>query len=1768
MKNYTFILFLVYLFSQIAPSNEILAQEIVPPKSYINVPPSPTAAGLAKYGDIPVSLYTGTPSIEIPLHVVSGRTLSLPITLKYHASGIKVEETAGWVGLGWALDAGGVISRSVRGIPDDYQMKGYIDTAPQLDAELALPKVSLDYILKVLGGQADSEPDDYFYSFNGLSGRLIVGPNEVVRTIPQTNLNIDISRSNKSILDGGAYQISEWIVTADDGTKYYFDADEHTYKQTGESIGLYYISAWHLTKIESSTGSDIIELSYYDHHTTYYQTQEHRESLEFGNCVLSLIPDYDTPNRQVEYGQRRLKEITSAKEKIVFNSPTKRDDARSYMDNTKQEYQLDNIEVYKKTASGWTLNNKINFSYTYFGTAAISKRLKLDSVQHEGLSGEKSPPYRFTYNEQYQFPDRLSKAIDHWGYYNGAANNIVLYQQETFAPATGANRNPNATYANLGMLHKITYPTGGFTELTYEPHDYGRTGHSETVYYTTINKNADVWATYVPGGPDPAESMTQFVIRSDDKYLRLVYLNVYFDLEYAGVDDWVEIRDSTHAIYNNHTFTENHSGYIVLPAGKYYLYARARSHQGDKKVKAVVTWQDVIKSTGTGGGNWPITGGVRVKKQVSNDGYGNNYIREYRYRFESDPSRSSGILLTEPRYYYIEEMYGCFFISRSSTSIVAPGVTQGSHIAYREVQVLHGTNGQYGKMVHTFTSPIEFPDDDPTISDYTWPFSSRTTYDWKRGKPHETRVLDNEGQTLQKTSHQYRFKDTQAPSDHISTQKYNALTIGTGPRFYQSIHPVPFDKVTYHPYKVISSWWHPVSESTVWYNSNGQPTVTTGKEYEYASNVHKLLTKLTETNTGGQQKRITEYVYAHQQSDPMRDRNMLSQLRSLTVKDGANTYLSKQWVTWSSSIPGAIGTWLPREQWIWTGSGTPPGNPSVSTAIKTMEIIMYDVYGNPLRVRDANNGETRLFYGSLTQPFSQNGINGVQGAYLTGIQKVIGSVDAISGGVRPSSGDDLFTEVRYDTRGRVTREIDENVKDTWYEYDNLHRLSAIRNHSNQLLTQVNYIYSATSGNGWTFQPNGPNYIETIEFSGTTAGDRISRVYYDGLGRPIQSQLRVNASDVIVQHTFYDVNGREEAITRPITTSNTGLAYITKNSLMGSSWSPGGGIVMGSGFQYSGSNAEIGFDAEYSYSQTSYYADPLGRVAKQVPPGLTYRMSGVPERTVRFEYGFNSASVESFSALGYAMNRLHKRTVIDENGDRLWEYTDGWGRTIAQVVDFGKSSVGVVSSHDIFTGFEYDLLDRLVKVHEPRGWSTTNFKRVYNYDRLGRLTSETSPDLNGSIEYLYDRAGNLRLKKDAKGVITYYLYDDLHRLIEVGKYLGSSSNFNQANANSTNFPSYLPDREISRDYSYDSPTFTGAINVKGRPARARAYRNGVHFLTSHYSYNNDGNVSWMRHQYEGMSGIKRVEYLYDRQGRVTRKGIVDEGNTSLKLYTHYEYDRGGRLQKVLTNLTGGSTNKNTEAEYSYFASGQVKQLKLGHNTVETLDYAYNARNWLTGINNVNTPGSRRFAQSLHYDQTALGSSPWFNGNIGATRIYNAAVGAQPRIGYRFNYDRSNRLTLAQTYHTSSWTETDNFKVDSLKYDKSGNITRLRRYNQSGGVMDNFTYNYQTNTNRLISIPGYSTYLYDNNGNMTKDTARDILNTEYDIHNMPLAMHRDLSIIQYWYDANGNRVRKDASGANQVYVRGADGQTEVVYNWNGSVRFWNIIANGEIIGRVEP
>src|ERR1035437_5293367 len=67
------------------------------------IPLTPEVAGLGKYGDIPVSKYTGIPSIDIPIYTIEIGDLKVPISLDYYASGIQVAQEATWVGLGWNL---------------------------------------------------------------------------------------------------------------------------------------------------------------------------------------------------------------------------------------------------------------------------------------------------------------------------------------------------------------------------------------------------------------------------------------------------------------------------------------------------------------------------------------------------------------------------------------------------------------------------------------------------------------------------------------------------------------------------------------------------------------------------------------------------------------------------------------------------------------------------------------------------------------------------------------------------------------------------------------------------------------------------------------------------------------------------------------------------------------------------------------------------------------------------------------------------------------------------------------------------------------------------------------------------------------------------------------------------------------------------------------------------------------------------------------------------------------------------------------------------------------------------------------------------------------------------------------------------------------------------------------------------------------------------------------------------------------------------------
>jgi len=149
-------------------------------------------------------------------------------------------------------------------------------------------------------------------------------------------------------------------------------------------------------------------------------------------------------------------------------------------------------------------------------------------------------------------------------------------------------------------------------------------------------------------------------------------------------------------------------------------------------------------------------------------------------------------------------------------------------------------------------------------------------------------------------------------------------------------------------------------------------------------------------------------------------------------------------------------------------------------------------------------------------------------------------------------------------------------------------------------------------------------------------------------------------------------------------------------------------------------------------------------------------------------------------------------------------------------------------------------------------------------------------------------------------------------------------------------------------------------------------------------------------------------------------------------------------------------------------------------------------------------------------------------------------------------------------TNTATNSNRFN-ESLTYDIRGNINALQRqgyYASTCGFdqIDNLTYTYTPNTNRIASIadnaplsqrsqgfnPGSGGvgYTYDANGNLKSDSYKGISTIFYNHLNLPsLINFTSGNSIEYKYDAGGNKLRKTVKvGATvqyeQYYVGGVE------------------------------
>ena len=201
---------------------------------------SPNAAAFNKYVDIPVSHYTGVPNISIPIHTIKEGPLELPISLSFHAGGIRVDDVSSWIGMGWSLNTGGSLSRTVQGIEDEHG-DGYFTTGGYQITD------DPSYMLAASKGYYDYEPDIFTFTAGNYSGKFIFDKNKVIKMFPFQNVKI-IPDASLNIIK---------IITPE-GLIYTFGTKEYNYTDIESSFP----NRWMLDKIESADNKYSISFNY------------------------------------------------------------------------------------------------------------------------------------------------------------------------------------------------------------------------------------------------------------------------------------------------------------------------------------------------------------------------------------------------------------------------------------------------------------------------------------------------------------------------------------------------------------------------------------------------------------------------------------------------------------------------------------------------------------------------------------------------------------------------------------------------------------------------------------------------------------------------------------------------------------------------------------------------------------------------------------------------------------------------------------------------------------------------------------------------------------------------------------------------------------------------------------------------------------------------------------------------------------------------------------------------------------------------------------------------------------------------------------------------------------------------------------------------------------------------------------------------------------------------------------------------------------------
>ena len=673
-----------------------------------------------------------------------------------------------------------------------------------------------------------------------------------------------------------------------------------------------------------------------------------------------------------------------------------------------------------------------------------------------------------------------------------------------------------------------------------------------------------------------------------------------------------------------------------------------------------------------------------------------------------------------------------------------------------------------------------------------------------------------------------------------------------------------------------------------------------------------------------------------------------------------------------------------------------------------------------------------------------------------------------------------------------------------------------------------------------------NYIkETVHLD--TNGASIENVsYYNGLGNLSEIVSTASGtSDNVYTFKTYDSKGRESKNFYP-TPIGSGLDFKDYYSFVSAS-----------------SNY---YNDEYAFKQ-NYYDDADHIVREDVAGNnwhahsahneCSYETNTLSDKVIRYD-------ADPIAKSYYPEGCLEKESAKDADGNEVVIFKDLDGNTILERRNQGD------------TYYVYDKLGQLRYILSPQYQEKEDlaaYAYQYDYDECGNLVRKTLPG-SQYTQYWYDKEGLLAYEQDAllrdKGLYRFYLYDRFDRVVLVGTTTSCNTNIKNAKlnvsfssqnggiansgyafyGNTSNF-SKGSNVSLEKAYYYDSYDFlSGAFKDDFAPispsqkggcndllAGSIIKTSNGQFLFTVNSYDPKGNL--INTSTKGLKGYtSKVSNTYSLTNKlVTSDAELDvKYGELLKISLTNEYSTRNNLliSKKLILSHGEGTESSSTLNYMYDATNRLSQI-VRPEQYGNVSYSYDVHGWPVKIE------SNSFKEELSYSDGV--GTPCYNGNISSLKWSNSNY--SEKRGYKFHYDRLNRLTEANYGEGESLSNAgDNFK-ESVNYDLNGNITSLERHGkkQDGtyGVIDKL--NVSLNGNQIVNISdaadkivyegaldfepasdGISSCKYNDFGALISDTGRGITMIEYDNNKNPIRIQfSNGNVTKYIYSAEGTKLR---------------------------------------------